>query len=321
MQAGNTLFTQFYGWRVIMELHQLYIFTKVVEQKSFSKAAEALYLSQSTVSSHIQSLEKYLGVPLFDRLGRENILTPYGERLYDWALKLLQLRDEALLDIKKSADSIGGVIRIGVSSVPAQCIVPKMIKKFRDRYSQVTFSIHERPSKSVAEHVLNGTVDLGILGEKYGNERLRYIPLLKEKLVLFAGKEFQIQTPVTAENLSQYPFIMRYANSGTKAILEKFFRKHGMKESDLNIVAYTDSGETLIELVKQGVGVSIISEIAATEYADNPLVQIHPIEGFDDERYFYLVYNEKKTLSMPAKLFLKMFSNQTFVQNENHSQK
>lgn len=304
-----------------MELHQLYIFTKVVEQKSFSKAADALYLSQSTVSSHIQSLEKYLGVPLFDRLGRENILTPYGERLYEWAIKLLQLRDEALLDIRKSADSIGGVIRIGVSSVPAQCIAPKMIKDFRNHYSQVTFSIHESPSKKVAELVLNGTVDVGILGEKYDNEKLHYIPLMKEKLVLLASKEVPIQNPVTAENLRQYPFIMRYANSGTKALLEKFFRKHGLKESDLNIVVYTDSGETLIELVKQGVGVSVVSEIAAAQHAKHSLVQIHPIEGFDDERYFYLVYNKKKTLSMPAKLFLKMFSNHTSLQNSDGNRK
>lgn len=291
-----------------MDLHQLYIFTKVVEQKSFSRAAEALYLSQSTVSSHIQSLEKNLGVTLFDRVGRENILTPYGERLYFWAQKLLQLKDQALLDIKQSAEKLAGGIRIGVSSVPGQFILPKMIKDFRSHYSLVTFSINQWPSKTVAERVLNGIVDVGVLGEKYENDKLQYFPLLKEKLVLLASKDFTIKEPVTIESISQYPFVMRNSNSGTKSMLDKFLKRHNMKESQFNIVAHTDSGENLIELVKNGVGVSIISEIAAKKHTENPLIQAHKISGFDDERYFYLVYNKKKTLSMPSKLFIEMFS-------------
>lgn len=291
-----------------MDLHQLYIFTNVVEHKSFSKAAQALYLSQSTVSSHIQSLEKHLGKPLFNRIGRDTTLTPYGERLYYWAVKLLKLKDEALMDIKQSASSLAGMIRIAVSSVPGQYIVPKMIKDFHDSYSQVTFSIKQGPSRTVAEKVLSGAVDLGVLGEKYDNDKLHYIPLLKEKLVLIAPENFQIGTPVTVESLKEYPFIMRNADSGTKAMLEKFLRKYNMKESSLNIVAWSDSGETLFELVKQGVGVSIVSEIAARGLANQPQIQIHHIKDFEDERYFYLVYNKQKTLALPAKLFLKMFS-------------
>lgn len=291
-----------------MDLHQLYIFTNVVEHKSFSKAAQALYLSQSTVSSHIQSLEKHLGKPLFDRIGRDTTLTPYGERLYYWAVKLLKLKDEALMDIKQSASSLAGMIRIAVSSVPGQYIVPKMIKDFHDSYSQVTFSIKQGPSRTVAEKVLSGAVDLGVLGEKYDNDKLHYIPLLKEKLVLIAPENFQIGTPVTVESLKEYPFIMRNADSGTKAMLEKFLRKYNMKESSLNIVAWSDSGETLFELVKQGVGVSIVSEIAARGLANQSQIQIHHIKDFDDVRYFYLVYNKQKTLALPAKLFLKKFS-------------
>ncbi|MDP4104117.1 MAG: LysR family transcriptional regulator, partial [Bacillota bacterium] len=84
-----------------MDLHQLFVFTKVVEHNSFSKAADDIFLSQSTVSSHIQALEKSLNMRLFDRVGREIVLTPYGSRLYQWALKLLLLKDEAMLDLKE----------------------------------------------------------------------------------------------------------------------------------------------------------------------------------------------------------------------------
>ena len=124
-----------------MDLHQLYVFTKVVEHKSFSKAADDIYLSQSTVSSHIHSLEKSLNTTLFDRAGRESILTPYGEHLYEWALKLIQLKDEALLDLSEGLKDIKGNIRIAASSVPCEFMIPKMIKRFRKENQHVTFDV------------------------------------------------------------------------------------------------------------------------------------------------------------------------------------
>lgn len=294
-----------------MDLHQLYIFTKVVEHKSFSRAAEAVYLSQSTVSSHIQSLEKTLNVQLFDRVGRDTILTPYGERLYYWALKLLQLKDEALFDIKESVTELNGIIHIGVSSVPGQFLVPKIVKNFREEYSNVTFSISEYPSKIVADKVLSGKVDIGFLGEKYENDKLHYIPLVKEKLMLISPSQFNLNKTIAFEEIMTYPFIMRKSDSGTKAILEKFFKKKHIKDDQLNIVAYTDSSQALIEFVKQGLGIAIISEIAAREYTLNNHLRIHEIEDFNEERFFYLVYNEMKTLSLITKLFIEMVSKES----------
>ncbi|MDF1508096.1 selenium metabolism-associated LysR family transcriptional regulator [Robertmurraya sp. DFI.2.37] len=291
-----------------MELHQLFVFTKVVEHKSFSKAAEAVYLSQSTVSSHIQSLEKMLNVRLFDRVGRDTIVTPYGERLYQWALRLLELKDQALYDIKESVTDLRGKIHIGVSSVPGQFLVPKMVKKFRKEYPNVTFLISEFPSKIVAENVTSGKVDVGFLGEKYEDERLHYLPLQKEKLVVISSDEYQLDGCLSIENIVQYPFIMRKSDSGTKAILEKFLKKKNIKEEQLNIVAHTDSSQTLIEFVKQGIGIAIISEIAAREYALANNLHIHELNGFEDERYFYLVYNEAKTLSFVSRLLIEMVS-------------
>lgn len=291
-----------------MELHQLFVFTKVVEHKSFSKAAEAVYLSQSTVSSHIQSLEKMLNVRLFDRVGRDTIVTPYGERLYYWALKLLELKDQALYDIKESVTDLKGKIHIGVSSVPGQFLVPKIVKEFRLQYPNVTFMLSEFPSKIVAEKVMSGKVDVGFLGEKYDDERLHYHPLQKERLVVISSDEFQLEDRLSIENILHYPFVMRKSDSGTKAILEKFLKKQHIKEDQMNIVAHTDSSQTLIEFVKQGIGIAIISEIAAQEYAVSNKLHLHELQGFEDERYFYLVYNEMKTLSLVSKLLIEMVS-------------
>jgi DNA-binding transcriptional LysR family regulator len=287
-----------------MDLHQLYVFTKVVEHKSFSKAAEDIFLSQSTVSSHIHALEKTLNITLFDRVGRESILTPAGERLYQWALRILLLKDEALLDIKEGMTDLHGMVRIAASSVPGQFMLPKMIKQFRVQYSNALFHISQSSSKNVSEKVLSGTVDLGILGEKYENDKLHYIPIVKEKLVLITTNQAKIRGPVMIKDILEYPFVMRNSDSGTNALLERFLKKNMISKDQLNIVAYTESGQSLIQFVLQDIGIAIISEIAAKEYASNHMLKVHEISGFNDERYFYLVYNKHKTRSLLAKLFI-----------------
>lgn len=292
-----------------MDLHQLYIFTKVVEHKSFSKAAEDIFLSQSTVSSHIQALEKSLNFNLFDRVGRESILTPNGERLYHWAQKILHLKDQALFDLNNGMTDFQGAIRIAASSVPGQFIVPKMVKQFREKYNNVTFHVNESPSKIVAEKVLNGSVDIGILGEKYENDKLCYIPLLKEKLVLITSKQVEINSPVQIQDMMKYSFVMRDADSGTNSIIERFLKKSQIAKDQLKIIAYTDSGQGLIQYVKQGIAISIISEIAAREYASDNMINMYEIKDFNDERYFYLVYHVNKTLSMISKQFIEDASN------------
>lgn len=288
-----------------MDLHQLFVFTKVVEHKSFSKAAEDIFLSQSTVSSHIQALEKTLNMKLFDRVGREIILTPYGSRLYQWALKLLLLKDEALLDLKEGMNELRGNIRIAASSVPGQFMLPKMMKHFRNQYPNAVFHIEQSSSKSVMEKVLNGTVDVGLLGEKFEQDKLCFLPLLKEKLVLITSNNVVINEPVTIKELLKFPFIMRNSGSGTNAILEQFLKKNRVSKEQMKIIAYTQSGQNLIQFVIEDVGIAIISEIAAREYAKKQMLQMYEIEGFEEERYFYLVYNKNKTQSLLTRLFIE----------------
>ncbi|MCM3568284.1 selenium metabolism-associated LysR family transcriptional regulator [Neobacillus mesonae] len=288
-----------------MDLHQLYVFTKVVEHKSFSKAAEDVYLSQSTVSSHIHALEKMLDVKLFDRVGRETIVTPYGERLYQWALKLLLIKDQALLDLKQGMNDFRGNIHLAASSVPGQFLLPKMVKKFRDEYPNAIFHIDQSSSKNAVERILNGTADIGIVGNQYESDKLQYIPLLKEKLVLITSNQMELEGPVNIHQMAQYPFIMRNSDSGTNAMIERLLRESNMTKDELNIIAYTDSGQSLMQFVMQDIGIAIHSEIAAKEYAQNQLLKMHHIDGFNDERYFYLVYNINKTQSILSKLFIE----------------
>lgn len=288
-----------------MDLHQLFVFTKVVEHRNFSKAADDVFLSQSTVSSHIKALEKSLNLKLFDRDGRDTILTPHGEQLYHWAQKILLLKDEALLDLKSEMTDFRGIVKIASSSVPSSFIIPNMIKDFNQVHPNISFQISESSSKKVVEHVLNRSVDFGILGEKYENDRLCYLPLQKEKLVLITSNELEFNGPVCLEEIIKHPLIMRSSDSGTRSLINKLLEKKKISKEQLRIVVHTDSGNSLIQFVKQNVGISIISEMAAQEFAAANLIHMYEINDFDDERSFYLVYHKNKTLSLASKLFIE----------------
>ena len=288
-----------------MDLHQLFVFTKVVEHNSFSKAAEDIFLSQSTVSSHIKGLEKSLNLKLFDRDSRHAILTPHGERLYHWAKQILLVKDQALLDLQKNGMDFQGNIKIATSSVPGSFILPDLIKHFHKEYPAVTFHISESPSKIVADTVLKRAVDVGILGRKYEDDKLCYHPIQKEKLVLITSNEIDLKTPVHLDEITRYPLIFRHTDSGSQAAVNTLLRKKGFSKESLTIVLYTDSNNSLIQYVRNGTGVAIISEITAREYAALRQIRMYDIEDFQDERLFYLVYHKNRTLSLVAKLFIE----------------
>src|SRR5690554_2361392 len=138
-----------------MQYHQLIAFVSVVEQKSFSKAAENIFLSQSTVSTHISSLEKYFEQKLFDRLGKKVVLTPFGDRLYYWAKEMLTLREKALWDLKDWTGKTEGNISIAASNVPAQYIAPTILSNFLKKYPGINFSIVQLNSQKTAEALIN----------------------------------------------------------------------------------------------------------------------------------------------------------------------
>ena len=150
-----------------------------------------------------------------------------------------------------------------------------------------------------------GQVDFGLLGEKYQNDKLHYIPLLKEKLVLVTPYEMELSSPIRLVDTLQYPYVMRNADSGTNSMVEQYLREKHITKNGLNIVAFTDNSQSLIQFVKEGLGISIISEIAAKQYADRHLINMYILDDFNLERHFYLVYHINRTQSLITKKFIE----------------
>lgn len=278
-----------------MQLHQLAVFMRVAEKKSFSRAAEDIFLSQPTVSNHISNLEKYFGQKIFDRLGKEVVLTPFGERLYRWGQEFLKLQDMALWDLKEWTGKVEGSIRVGAGTVPAQYIAPYLMSQFLIKYPGIKFSLSQSSSQTVAEGLLQGDVDLGILGELYFAEKLEYLPLLAEDLVLITPAYLTLQEPVSIYSLLKQRFIFRKPGSGTQAVLEKMLKEADVPVNRLQAIAYFDNVQSIKQAVKEGMGLSIISEIAATDYRQSGYINAYRLQELTEKRTFYFAYNGKKT--------------------------
>lgn len=287
-----------------MLLHQLLVFTRVAEEKSFSKAAESIYLSQSTVSTHINNLEKYFGQKLFDRLGKTIAITYFGEKLYPYAKEMLALQEMALWDLRDLTTKIGGQMKIATSTVPAQYIVPKLISRFAQKYPNIKFTLESLDSENVAKWLAKGEADLGILGNQYFPDKLNFIPLIKEKLILATPPSCQLSSNVSIKKIATLPFLFRKYGSGTQAIIERTLHKANVDISTLNVIGHFDNVQTIKQCVKEGLGVSIISEIAASDYVQQNLINAYELKEFSEKRTFYLAYNKARTLSPLVKEFI-----------------
>jgi len=235
-----------------MDIKQLEIFTKIVELKSFSRAAEAIYLTQPTVSGHIQSLEEELGQRLLDRLGREVVPTKAGKVLYEYAKKMVALRDEAGQALDQLMGRMKGEIVIGGSTIPGEYLLPAIIGRFREKYPEITVVLKIGDTVDIVNRVLTGECEVGIVGSRVDDSRLEYREFVKDELVLIASPKYPLpkKGDVTAKELGSIPFVMRERGSGSRMTIEKRLSDMGVDTSKINIVAEMGSTEAVKQAVK-----------------------------------------------------------------------
>ncbi len=288
-----------------MILHQLMIFTRVAEEKNFTRAAESVYLSQSTISTHISNLEKQVGHKLFDRIGKEAVMTRFGEKLYPYAKEMLALQEKALWELKEIQE-VDAVLKIAASTVPAQYIVPELISQLSGKYHGMKFTVDSSDSRGVSEMLIKGEADIGILGNQYISDKLDYIPIYDEKLILAVPPDYDLPSTLSIKEITKFPFLFRKTGSGTQEVIAKTLHKAHLDISKLKVVGYFDSVQTIKQCIKEGLGVSIISELAVTDYVRQNLIKSIDIKEFTDKRTFYLAYNKGRTLSPLVTEFIEL---------------
>ena len=289
-----------------MDLRRLEVFCKVYELKNFSQAGKACLLSQPTVSEHIRHLETHLDVRRFDRLGREVVPTRAGEILYTYARRMLNLRREASRTLELYRGKISGDLELGGSTIPGQYILPSLIGRFKENFTDIFIKLVIADTMKITNMVLDGELELGVVGAKMKNNNLQFEQLFDDELVLAVSPDhrWSKHSAISLEKLPQVPFIMRERGSGTRMMMLEILEQAGFDPQKLKIVAEMGSTDAIRQAIKAKVGVSILSHRAiADELQFEQLCHI-PIKGPSFTRHFYLVTHKKRSRSPVGQAFV-----------------
>jgi DNA-binding transcriptional LysR family regulator len=247
-----------------MDLHQIEIFCAIVKYRSFSRAAETLFLTQPTLSGHMKNLETELGVKLLDRLGKRALPTEAGDILYRHGLKLLEERDRAKQEIEKLSGRISGKLIIGGSTIPGAYLLPPLIGAFKKKNPGISVHLSIDDTAKITEAVLAGSLSIGVVGARVAEPQLEVHPFQTDELVVAVPSRhpWARRRTVAPKELAGQPFILREQGSGTRKIMEDRFEKAGLSIADLNIEAIMGSSDAVRQAVKAGLGISILSSRA-----------------------------------------------------------
>ena len=295
-----------------MNIKQLEAFVRIVKNKSFSQTAKELYLTQPTVSSYISSLEEDLGVQLFTRTTKEVHTTSEGEQIYLYAKDIVNLSNKIRNAFKEEPKDDINEIVISSSSIPGQYLLPGMLANFSKRFPNTEFRIHETDSKGAVTDVAEHRADIGFCGTIIPKTACTFLPFYEDELILVTPNTPYYQKMKESNDLaflSKADFVMREQGSGTKQEALKILQPNGLKIEDMKVVARFGNTGAVMLSVKEGVGVAVVSKLAARAEIKNGDVLAFPLQEGGYFRKIYMVSNSNYPLSKRAKSFIQMIQN------------
>jgi DNA-binding transcriptional LysR family regulator len=289
-------------------LQQMEALIHLVEERSFSRAAKKMYLTQPALTKHIKNMEDRLGVKIVHRGGSGISVTREGKILFDCAIRIFRLREEAREKIAHVREDDSGVISVCASTIPATYILPRVLSGFRKCCPGIQVRVRTADSEEVLDQILNGESEIGFVGKEPLNRKIHGEVLWPDRLILAvpAGHTWwNKKASVTLKELSIEPFVVREKGSATRDIMESCMKdQSGLSLADMNIAAEMGSSEAVKEAVIAGVGVSILSIHAVTRELKQSILKAVPVRNFSMERSFYLIYRRQFDLMRHHRVFL-----------------
>ena len=293
-----------------MEFKQLEAFVAVVDYGSFSESARKLYLTQPTISAHVRSLEEELHTKLILRTTKKTTITTRGYQLYDSAVRMLEIRNNLL-------ENFTGVqkhmIDLAASTIPSSYLLPEILAAFGKTHPDIYFHSIQADSTESINRVLDGTVDLALVGQNTRDETCVFLPFCQDELVIatpITNHYLGLQNKsVTFEDFIKDPIIIREKGSGTKKEMDLFLEQIGVTPSDLNVIARMNDLEGIKKSIVNGLGISILSARSAIDLQKTKQILLFPLEESAHKRTFYIVYSKNRILKPHVRQFIQ------FVQN------
>ena len=284
-----------------MDFKQIEAFVNVVRYKSFSKAADATFFTQPTISTHIRNLEKELGVKLLDRKSRTVEMTPQGSKFYKYAVEMINARALAFEAINDDSESVGGILEIQASSIPGITFLPDLLAGFRSEHKGIQYYVSVSDTQTVIDNISDRRGEIGFVGERVPSSSMECIKVAADRSVLIAPVSYDIPSEIKLSEAVSYPFIWRETGSATRRTFEQAALNSGFDKEDFDVAALVDDMDAIIRSVEAGLGCAIISEKIAAALGDR--VRVANIKDFNEDRSFYMIRLKSISLSPAAEAF------------------
>lgn len=306
---------------IAFTLDQLRILKAIVQEKSFKKAAESLYISQPAVSFQIQNLERSLNTALFYRHSRKAQLTEAGKLLSEYAIKILSLCEESYRSIKDLENLKFGSLTIGASQTIGTYLMPKLIGKFREKYPNVSVRLEVHSTRKAAWRVAKGSLDLAITGGEIPGELEKGLEVQAyawDELVLIlpkkhplADKEYLSQT-----DLYTLKFLTLEEDSSYRRVLNNILQENNIESNKLDIEMELSSIEAIKNAVESGLGAAFVSISAIKKELKLDTLRYLRITNLNVKRRLSIIINKERYRSKAAEMFMKEILFSTKVDEE-----
>jgi DNA-binding transcriptional LysR family regulator len=294
----------------MINLNQLRIFQAVAEARSFTRAAEAVHLTQPGISKHIKQMEEYYGVPLFDRLGKKVALTQAGEILFEAAREIVASITAAEQRIDELKGLHGGKLVLGASFPLGIYVLPGVLAAFRKQYPAVEVTVDISLSARIMAKILANKLDLGLISSEAHDPRLLARQFMTDELIAIAPRNHRWanKNRIRPQELLGETFIVAARGAGTRAVVEERLKEKGIILRDV-----VDFGniEGVKRAVEAGLGISIQSRsVVEREISAGSLTGVS-LAGMDAKLANFYIYRKDKHLSNAARAFLAVLETQT----------
>jgi DNA-binding transcriptional LysR family regulator len=240
---------------------RLQVFHAVAKRLSFTKAAEALFMTQPAVTFQVKQLEERFNTRLFERGHGKITLTPSGHVVLDYAERILALSAELDMRLKEMTSEIGGPLLVGASTTIAESMLPQVLGDFKSKYPRVQPRLMVANSETVENRVAEHTLDIGFIEAPSHLQNVATDVCCEDELQAICAPSHPLARLKSAmpKQFVQYPFISRESGSGTREVIDHYLQKAGIPPESLNIVMELGSPEALKGLVATGLGFTIMS--------------------------------------------------------------
>lgn len=285
---------------------RLKVFYTVALRLNFTKAATELYITQPAVSKHIQELEETYKTKLFERNGSKIALTPAGQILLKHTKDIFEIYREIDFDMSSFINERQGLLRLGASTTISQYIISPVLARFHQKQKDIKVNLLNGNTEQIENALINKEIEIGIVEGQSKNLSIKYIPFLKDELVLVCSNKnpFAKQSEVSVNDLKSMKFITRERGSGTLEVIEFALKKMNLKLSDLQIEMQLGSTESIKSYLLNSDCLAFMSIHAVSKELKNKELIVLDVENLGIERYFYIITLLGKSDSL-SELFIQ----------------